>query len=46
LALLDSVVLQVLAAGLHLSRDGVKDTGMNVALIVLSAVVAWLATAF
>lgn len=39
-------VLQVLAAGLHLSRGEGKVTGLNVALIVAAAVAAWLATAF
>jgi hypothetical protein len=40
------VVLQVLAAGLHLSRSEANVTGLNFALIVLAAVAAWLATAF
>jgi len=39
-------VLQILATGLHLSRGEAKVTGLNVALIVLAAVAAWLATAF
>ncbi|MQY26002.1 hypothetical protein NRB56_15610 [Nocardia sp. RB56] len=39
-------VLQVFAAGLHLSRGEVKNTGLNLVLIVLAAVAAWLATAF
>jgi hypothetical protein len=38
------VVLQVLATGLHLSRGEVKDTGLNVTLIAVAAVVVWLAT--
>lgn len=37
-------VLQVLAAGLHLSRGEAKDTGLNAALIVLAGAAAWLAT--
>jgi hypothetical protein len=40
------VVLQVLAAGLHLSRSEANVTGLNFALIVLAAVATWLATAF
>jgi hypothetical protein len=40
------VVLQVLAAGLHLSRGEAKDTGLNAVLILLAAVAAWLATTF
>ncbi|MGI6875028.1 DoxX family protein [Amycolatopsis sp. 3B14] len=44
LAALGFAVLQVLAAGLHLSRGEVKETGLNVPLIVLAAVAAWLAT--
>jgi hypothetical protein len=39
-------VLQILATGLHLSRGEAKVTGLNVALIILAAVAAWLATAF
>lgn len=39
-------VLQVLAAGLHLSRGEVRETSLNVVLIVLAGVAAWLATAF
>jgi uncharacterized membrane protein YphA (DoxX/SURF4 family) len=38
------VVIQVLAAGLHLSRGEVKDIWLNVVLIALAAVAAWLAT--
>ena len=37
-------VLQVLATGVHLSRGEVKEIGLNIALIVLAAVAAWLAT--
>ncbi|PXY27907.1 DoxX family protein [Prauserella muralis] len=37
-------VLQVLAAGLHLSRGEVKETGLNIPLIALAGVAAWLAT--
>jgi hypothetical protein len=40
------VVLQVLATGLHLSRGEANVVGLNVALIVVAAVAAWLATAF
>lgn len=43
-AALGFAVLQVLAAGLHLSRGEVKETGLNVPLIVLAGVAAWLAT--
>jgi hypothetical protein len=39
------VVLQVLAAGVHLSRAEVKETSLNAVLLVLAAVAAWLATA-
>ena len=39
-------VLQILAARLHLSRGETKESTMNVVLIVLAAVTAWLATAF
>jgi len=38
-------VLQVLAAGLHLSRGEAKDVWLNGVLIVLAAVTAWLTTA-
>ncbi|MET7644123.1 DoxX family protein [Streptomyces sp. NPDC005426] len=38
------LVLQVLAAALHLSRGEVRETGLNAALVVLAAVAAWLAT--
>jgi hypothetical protein len=44
LAALGFLVLQVLATALHLSRGEVKETGLNVTLIVLAAVTAWLAT--
>ena len=40
------LVLQVLAAGVHLRRGEVKQSAMNWTLIVLAAVTAWLATAF
>jgi hypothetical protein len=43
-AALGFVVLQVLAMGLHLSRGEVKESGLNVALLVAAGVVAWLAT--
>jgi DoxX-like family len=45
-AALGLVVLQLLAAGLHLSRGEVRNTGLNAALIVLAGVAAWLATAW
>ncbi|MFJ6460093.1 DoxX family protein [Streptomyces sp. NPDC091387] len=38
------LVPQVLATALHLSRSEVKETGLDVALIVLAAVAARLAT--
>ena len=44
LAALGFLVLQVLATALHLSRGEVKNIGLNVALIGLAAVTAWLAT--
>jgi hypothetical protein len=40
------VILQVLAAGLHVSRGEIKETGLNAALIALASAAAWLATAF
>lgn len=40
------VILQALATGLHLRRGEAKVTGLNVVLIVLAAVAAWLATTF
>lgn len=46
LAAVGFVVLQLLAAGLHLSRGEAKDTGLNFVLVLLAAVTAWLATAF
>ena len=46
LAAVGFVMLQILAAGLHLSRGEAKDTGLNLVLILLAAVAAWLATAF
>ena len=39
-------VLQVLAAAFHVSRGEASQIGLNVGLVVLSAVAAWLATAF
>lgn len=45
-AALGLLVLQILATGLHLSRGEVKETGLNVALIVLAGAAAWLATAW
>jgi len=39
------VVLQVLAAGVHLRRGERSESGMNLALIVLAAVAAGLAVA-
>ncbi|MGW1468888.1 DoxX family protein [Streptomyces sp. NPDC002308] len=44
-AALGLVVLQLLAAALHLSRGEVKETGLNAGLILLAAVAAWLAAA-
>lgn len=38
-------VLQVLATALHVSRGEVRDTRLNVTLIVLAGIAAWLATA-
>lgn len=43
-AALGFVVLQLLATGLHLSRNEVRETGLNVTLIALAAATAWLAT--
>jgi DoxX-like family len=40
------VILQVLATGLHLSRGEAKLIGLNIVLILLAAVAAWLATTF
>lgn len=40
------VILQLLATGLHLRRGEANVTGLNVALIVLAAAAAWLATTF
>ncbi|MFE6284203.1 DoxX family protein [Streptomyces sp. NPDC057877] len=37
-------VLQVLAAGFHLSRGEAKETGLNGTLVAVAAVAAWLAT--
>lgn len=39
-------VLQVLAGGVHLSRGERKETGLNVVLVALAVVAAWLATAW
>jgi hypothetical protein len=39
-------VLQVLAAGLHLSRGEAKDTGLNAALVIVAVAAAWFATAW
>jgi hypothetical protein len=44
LAALGFVVLQLLAAGLHLSRGEAKDVWLNAVLVVVAAVTAWLAT--
>ncbi|MFB8775329.1 DoxX family protein [Streptomyces broussonetiae] len=38
-------VLQVLAAGLHLSRGEAKQTGLNWTLTAVAGVAVWLATA-
>jgi DoxX-like protein len=38
------VLLQVLAAGLHLSRGEARDTVVNVTLLALAAAAVWLAT--
>jgi len=43
-AALGFLVLQVLAAALHLSRGEAGDTWLNLALIVLAGAAAWLAT--
>ncbi|MFF3709390.1 DoxX family protein [Streptomyces phaeochromogenes] len=43
-AALGFLVLQILATALHLSRGEVKETGLNVTLIALAGVAAWLAT--
>jgi len=44
-AALGFLVLQVLATALHLSRGEVAVTWLNLALIVLAGVAAWLSTA-
>ena len=44
LAAVGFLLLQVLAAGLHLSRGEAKDTPVNLTLIALAAAAAWLAT--
>ncbi|MFD0314540.1 DoxX family protein [Streptomyces flavalbus] len=45
-AALGFVLLQLLAAGLHLSRGEAKETALNWTLIALAGVTAWLATTF
>jgi hypothetical protein len=40
------VFLQVLAIRLHLSRGEAKLIGLNIVLILLAAIAAWLATTF
>ena len=40
------VVLQVLATGLHWSRGERKESTLNLVLIVLAGLAAWLATVF
>jgi hypothetical protein len=45
-AALGLVVLQVLATSLHLSRAEARSIGLNLVLMALAAVTAWLATAF
>lgn len=45
-AALGFLVLQALATALHLSRGEARVTGLNVALIALAGVAAWLATAW
>jgi hypothetical protein len=40
------VLVQVGALSLHLRRDEAKQTPLNVVLLVLATVAAWLATAF
>jgi hypothetical protein len=40
------VILQILATGLHLSRGETKVIGLNIVLILLAGVAAWLATTF
>ena len=42
-AALGFAVLQVLATALHLSRREVKETGLNVVLIAVALLAAWLA---
>lgn len=44
-AALGFLVLQLLAAGLHLSRGEARLTGLNWALVVLAGAAAWLALA-
>ncbi|AZG48209.1 DoxX family protein [Gordonia insulae] len=38
------VILQVLAAGFHLSRGETRQIGLNVGLVAVAAVTVWLAT--
>ncbi|MFC8452057.1 DoxX family protein [Kitasatospora sp. NPDC057223] len=45
-AALGFVLLQLAAAGLHLSRGEARETGLNAALVVLAAAAGWLATAW
>ncbi|WP_406100028.1 DoxX family protein [Streptomyces sp. NBC_01013] len=45
-AALGLLVLQVLAAAVHLSRREVRETGLNAVLIVLAAVTVWLSRAW
>ena len=45
-AALGFLVLQVLATALHLSRGEARVTGLNLALIALAGVTAWLATSW
>jgi Flp pilus assembly protein protease CpaA len=40
------VVLQILAARVHLSRGETKEVGLNLALIAVAGVTVWLATAW
>lgn len=44
LAAIGLAVLQVLATGFHLSRGETHDIWLNIALITLAAVAAWLLT--
>ncbi|MFI8002900.1 DoxX family protein [Streptomyces sp. NPDC086010] len=40
------VLLQVAATALHLSRGEVRETGLNVTLVVAAAAAAWLGTSW